>query len=260
MVFRMLIQGARMILPVKASNVHRMVAALVLWNALFLVAGCGGGGRGGALDATAVHTSHAATEGSVSFQLDAWADNWFAAYLGENLLVEDSVPITTERSFNAETVTFDADYPLHLNFVLKDYKENDTGLEYIGERNQQMGDGGFVMQLTDTGSGEVVAVTNGGWACTVIHHAPSDKSCEDASDPVAGEGVCDFVSLDEPAGWKSDSFDDRGWNDVTVHTASDVRPRDGYDRIAWDSGAELIWGPDLETDNTILCRMTVNSP
>jgi hypothetical protein len=204
--------------------------------------------------------SDAATEGAVGFQLDVWADNWFAAYLGEQLLVEDSVSITTERSFNAETVTFDADYPLSLNFVLKDYKANDTGLEYIGARNQQMGDGGFITQLTETGSGTVVAVSDGDRACRVIHQAPLDKSCEGESDPVAGEAPCGFLSLDEPAGWKAVGFDDSGWDDTTVHTAGDVSPRDGYDRIAWDSGAELIWGPDLETDNTVLCRMTVSAP
>ena len=69
---------------------------------------------------------------TTTFQLEAWADNWFAAYLGEELIVEDSVSITTERSFNAETAVFEASYPLNLNFILKDFKENDTGLEYIG--------------------------------------------------------------------------------------------------------------------------------
>lgn len=64
-----------------------------------------------------VRTSGADTQGAVSFRMDGWADNWFAAYLGETLLVEDSVPIATVRSFNVETVTFRADYPLHLNFV-----------------------------------------------------------------------------------------------------------------------------------------------
>ena len=102
--------------------------------------------------------------------MDGWADNWFAAYLGETLLVEDSVSITTVRSFNAETVTFRADYPLHLNLILKDYKENDTGLEYIGTRRQQMGDGGFMMQLTDLTSHRVVAVSGfeaGGRYCAL---------------------------------------------------------------------------------------------
>lgn len=219
-----------------------------------LIVACGGN------DEATLNTSQADTEGSVRFQLDAWADNWFAAYLGEELLVEDSVSITTERSFNAETVTFLADYPLHLNVILKDFKENDTGLEYIGERNQQMGDGGFIMQLTDMSRGNVVAVSNADWACTVIHQAPLDKSCEGESNPVAGEGLCDFISLEEPEGWKRLDFDDSSWQNATVHAASDVRPKDGYDQISWEESAELIWGPDLETDNTILCRMTVEAP
>ncbi len=200
------------------------------------------------------------TEGSLMFKLDGWADNWFAAYLEHELIVEDSVPITTERSFNAETVTFNGDYPLSLNFILKDYKENDTGLEYIGQPNQQMGDGGFIMQLTEVNSGEVVAVSHGDWKCTVIHEAPLNKSCENASNPVAGTAPCEFTSLDEPAGWKNIDFDDSGWDNATEHSASDVGPKDGYDEISWDASAKLIWGPDLETNNTILCRVTVEMP
>lgn len=195
-----------------------------------------------------------------TFKIEGWADNWFAAYLGEDLIVEDSVSITTERSFNSETATFEADYPMQLNFILKDYKQNDTGLEYIGETNQQMGDGGFIMQVTHMSSGDVVAVSNSSFACTVINTAPLDKSCESASDPVAGTDPCGFTDLAEPDGWKSADFDDSGWTDTTIHSASDVDPKIGYDDIAWDSSAELIWGPDLEINNTILCRVTVEAP
>lgn len=195
-----------------------------------------------------------------TFQLEAWADNWFAAYLGEDLIVEDSVSITTERSFNAETATFEASYPLQLNFILKDFKENDTGLEYIGTNRQQMGDGGFIMQLTDLDSGDVVAVSNAEWACTVIHEAPLDKSCESEANPVAGVAPCEFTDLGEPDGWKTADFDDSSWTATTVHSASAVSPKDGYDQINWDTNAELIWGPDLETNNTILCRVTVDAP
>ncbi len=241
-----------------------LVKQLLFWSIILsLVVGCGGagapppGGGGGSSD---VNTSSASTEGTVSFQLDGWADNWFAAYLGEELIVEDSVSITTERSFNAETVTFNADYPLHLNFILKDFKENDTGLEYIGAGNQQMGDGGFIMQLTDTSSNQVVAVSDSSWKCMVIHNAPLDKSCEDVSSPVAGEGACSFESLDEPADWKSADFDDSGWASASVHNSSAVGPKDGYDRISWASNAQFVWGPDLETNNTVLCRVTIAQP
>ena len=212
----------------------------------------GGGQLGGAPPAGA--------EILTPFQLEAWADNWFAAYLGEELIVEDSVSITTERSFNAETATFEASYPLNLNFILKDFKENDTGLEYIGERNQQMGDGGFILQLTDLSTGDVVAVSNEEWACTVIHEAPLDKSCENEANPVAGVAPCEFTDLAEPDGWKAANFDDSRWTDTTVHSASAVSPKDGYNEISWDASAELIWGPDLETNNTILCRVTVEAP
>ena len=205
-------------------------------------------------------TIAAAVEGETMFKLEAWADNWFAVYLGADLIVEDSIPITTERSFNAETVSFNASYPLQLNFILKDFKENDTGLEYIGENNQQMGDGGFIMQLTDASSGALIAVSNGDWSCLVIHEAPLDKACESDTNPEPGSGACTFTALEEPEGWMDADFDDSAWESATVHSVNDVGPKDGYDEISWDASAELIWGPDLETNNTILCRVTVEAP
>lgn len=212
------------------------------------------------LTGSQLHTSQAETKGTVRFQMDAWADNWFAAYLDETLLVEDSVPITTERSFNAETVTFKADYPLHLNFVLKDFKENDSGLEYIGKPRQQMGDGGFIMQLTDLNTGKVVAVTNANWACTVIHTAPLDPACAKETRPVAGVAPCTFRDLGEPTGWKRIGFDDSQWKATTIHSAAAVSPKGGYTQIKWDANAQFIWGADLKADNTVICRVTVNEP
>lgn len=220
-----------------------------------ILLGCSGASSGEAPEPVSANTS-----GAHSFQMDAWADNWFAAYLGETLLVEDSVSITTERSFNAESVMFDADYPLQLNFVLKDFKENDTGLEYIGAGNQQMGDGGFIMQVTDTSTGDVVAVTSSDFKCLVTHVAPLDKGCEGVANPVAGEGACGFMALEDPAGWLTSDFDDSAWSNATEHSALAVGPKDGYDAISWDSSAQIIWGPDLETDNTLLCRVTIEAP
>lgn len=197
-------------------------------------------------------------EGDIQIKADVWADNWFAFYSGDQLIKEDSVSITTERSFNAETFTFNASYPLSLNFIAKDFKENDSGLEYIGTDRQQMGDGGLIAQFTDVATGKVIAVTNADWVCTVIHEAPLDKSCEKESNPVAGEGSCGFTSLEEPAGWKDPDFDTSFWNPASVYSESEVSPKEGYDQILWDPSAQLIWGPDLETNNTILCRMMVN--
>lgn len=194
------------------------------------------------------------------FKMEAWSDNWFAAYLESELIIEDSVSINTERSFNAETTHFDGEYPLQLNFILKDFKENDTGLEYIGANNQQMGDGGFIMQITDTQTDQVISVSNQDWKCQVIHQAPLDKTCEAESNPIVGVGPCTFLSSEEPESWKSLDFDDSLWANATEHTAAAVGPKDGYDEINWDSSAQLIWGSDLEIDNTLLCRVTVQQP
>ncbi|MCX6049187.1 MAG: PEBP family protein [Chloroflexi bacterium] len=211
-------------------------------------------------DAATVHSTTIQNAGTVTLRGEAWADNWFAFYLGEQLIVEDSVPITVERSFNAETFTFKADYPLQLNFILKDFKENDTGLEYIKTSRQQMGDGGFIVQFTDTKSGQWVAVSDASWKCTVIQQAPLDKACAKVAEPVAGEGACGFSALAEPIGWKRADFDDSRWDNATVYSAAEVGPKDGYDVIQWQPAAKLIWGDDLQTDNTILCRALVTAP
>lgn len=37
-----------------------------------------------------------------------------------------------------------------------------------------------------------------------------------------------------------------------------VSTKDGYDDISWNEAAELIWGSDLEIDNTVLLRATIS--
>ena len=196
----------------------------------------------------------AETTGETTFRGEVWADNWSAMYIGDELVMEDSVPITTERSFNAEVFTFEATRPFQVNVVLKDYIQNDSGLEYIGAPNQQMGDGGYIAQLTDVGTGEVVLVTSADWRCLTIHEAPLNVDCEDDPDPVT---TCMASISDEPAGWRDPGFDDSAWTSASEYAEAQVSPRDGYDEITWDPSASLIWGADLETHNTILCRVTV---
>ena len=195
--------------------------------------------------------------GEGRFKGEVWADNWFALSLGETLVKEDSVSITTERSFNAESFAFDAEYPLVLNFIIKDYKANDSGLEYIGTDKQQMGDGGFIAQITDRTLDKVVSVSSSSWKCNVIHRAPTNKTCE--KDPTP-EKTCLSEITEEPSGWKAATFDVSGWASATEYTAETIGAKDGYDEIDWTSDAKLIWGSDLETDNTLLCKITVASP
>ncbi len=192
-----------------------------------------------------------------TFTVDVWADNWFQFSVDGVTVARDSVAITTERSFNAEQFSFESDRPFTIGLTLMDFKENDTGLEYIGTHRQQMGDGGVIAQITDS-VGTVVAVTSSAWRCLVVHEAPLDKRCETEVEPVAGEGTCKFTRTDHPIDWNMPQFDDSGWQQAHVYSPDDVRPKGGYDRIKWDNDAELIWGPDLETNNTVLCRLTVD--
>ncbi|PRP90141.1 hypothetical protein ENSA5_67590 [Enhygromyxa salina] len=192
--------------------------------------------------------------GATTYQGEVWADNWSSMYVGETLVMEDSVSITTERSFNAEVFTFEATPPFLINVVMKDFIENDSGLEYIGEPNQQMGDGGYIAQITDLDSGEVVAVSSSEWTCLTIHEAPLNTDCEDDPNP---EETCEAEISDEPAAWKSEDFDDSAWTNASEYTEAEVSPKEGYNEITWDASATLIWGADLQTHNTILCRAWV---
>ncbi len=191
-----------------------------------------------------------------TFSADVWADNWFEMRINGTLVAKDSVPITTERSFNAESFAFEADRPFVIGLFAKDFKEDDTGLEYIGTGRQQMGDGGVIVQIKNE-AGEPVAVSNADWRCLVTHAAPLDKSCERSANPVAGQGACAFEATEQPDGWDLTGFDASDWPRASVYSKREVSPKGGYDRIDWVEQAELIWGPDLEQSNTILCRLTV---
>lgn len=192
------------------------------------------------------------------FQADVWTDNWFSLHVGERFVGEDSVSITTERSFNAETLRFEANYPLVLNFVIKDFKQNDTGLEYIGTPRQQIGDGGFIMQITDLATKKIVAVSSSAFKCTVLHKAPLNPGCVSDSHPTVAS--CGAMITEEPATWKAPGFDTRQWQNATVYSEADIGVKDGYRTISWDPSARLIWTSDLKADNTLLCKLTVVGP
>lgn len=206
---------------------------------------------------TAIDSSTTAVKSvQSSFTAEVWADNWFSLYINGKLVGEDSVPITTEKSFNSERITFTASYPFTIAMVTKDFKQNDTGLEYIGTDRQQMGDGGFVAQFTDTSTGRVVASTSSAWRGLVIHQAPLSKSCEKSSKP---DVDCTSRIAAEPSGWTQTSFNDSSWATANTYSKEQVGVKDGYNNISWSSDAQIIWTSDLEIDNTILWRYTVTS-
>ena len=188
---------------------------------------------------------------SIAFTAEVWADNWFALYINGKLVGEDSVPITTERSFNSEQITFKATYPLTIGLIGKDFKENDSGLEYIGSNRQQIGDGGVVLQIKESTSGKVIAATSKKWRVLAIQQAPLNSECVTSNDPLRD---CKSIEKAFPSNWSKSSYSDTKWRYAREYSESDVGVKDGYSEIQWDSKAKLIWGEDLKVDNTLMFR------
>lgn len=91
-----------------------------------------------------VNQSQINSAGGTAIIGEIWVDNWFALSVNGVKLMEDSTAYHTERSFNAERVQFNADFPMTITFEFRDSMENDTGLEYIGSNRQQIGDAGAI--------------------------------------------------------------------------------------------------------------------
>lgn len=198
----------------------------------------------------------AAASRSISFQAEVWADNWFELYINGKKVGQDSVPITTERSFNSEKIKFSATYPLTIGVIAKDFTENASGLEYIGKSNQQIGDGGFILQIREVSSGKVISYTNNKWKSFVANTAPTNASCEKSSNPLQ---ECQHKDTTIPKNWSTSTFNDSSWKLATAYTKEAVGVKEGYFDINWSTKASLIWSSDLKLDNTILFRSTVKS-
>jgi len=201
--------------------------------------------------------AHAAVSKSISFQAEIWADNWFALYVNGKKVGEDSVPITTEKSFNSEKIKFTATYPLTIGLMAKDFVENASGLEYIGKSNQQIGDGGIVLQIRDLTTNQIVAYTDSTWKSLVVFKAPLNPECVTSKAPLTD---CKSQTIKNSTTWYSSTYKDSSWLNAKEFTKEAVGVKDGYFNIDWSANAKLIWSNDLKLDNTILFRKVVSEP
>jgi phosphatidylethanolamine-binding protein (PEBP) family uncharacterized protein len=209
------------------------------------------------LTTLATPSLNAATTKSTSFQAEAWVDNWFALYINGKKVGEDSVPITTTKSFNSQKIKFTASYPFTVGIIAKDYTENSSGLEYIGQQNQQIGDAGVVLQIRDLASGKIVSTTDKSWKTLLVNKAPLNAECVTSKNPIQD---CKFANTAIPAKWATNTFKDSKWKNAIEFTDKEVGVKDGYFDISWSPSTKLIWTSDLKLDNTILIRKTVTSP
>lgn len=201
--------------------------------------------------------SQAAVSKSVSFQAEVWADNWFALYINGKKVGEDSVPITTEKSFNSEKIKFTATYPLTIGIIAKDFTENSSGLEYIGKPNQQIGDAGIIFQIREISSGKVIAYSGRDLKVMTINKAPLNPDCVSSTNPNVD---CKFSNTAIPATWASSTYKDTSWKNATEFSKETVGVKDGYFDFTWAPGSALVWSSDLKLDNTILLRKVVTTP
>ena len=233
----------------------KLVNIVLMAIAALLIVGCSS--SSGSLTTSTIPPDANLNGNGTVFVADIWVDNWFALTANGVQIAVDIEPITQEKSFNAQSIEFTATYPLTLAVVTKDFMENESGLEYIGTAQQQIGDGGFIMQVREKDSGKVVGFTSQSWKELTIQHAPVNADCVTSSDPLVD---CTSTSLEEPSGWTLSSFDDSSWSNGTVYSAEEVKPKLGYEEVEWDAAALLIWGSDLKLDNVLLWRLTIEKP
>lgn len=205
---------------------------------------------------TLVVPADAAVSKATTFQAEIWVDNWFALYINGKKVGEDSVPITTERSFNSEKIKFTATYPFTVGLMVRDFTENSSGLEYIGKPNQQIGDGGAIAQIRDLSTNKIIAATNTSWKTLVINKAPLNPECVSSANPIVD---CKYQNINTPSSWSTNSFKDTAWKSATSYTKEEVGVKDGYLDISWSNTAGLIWSSDLKLDNTVLIRKTISA-
>ena len=193
--------------------------------------------------------SEAVVSKSIAFQAEVWADNWFSLYINGKKVGEDSVPITTEKSFNSEKIKFSATYPLTIGVIAKDFTENSSGLEYIGKQNQQIGDAGIIFQIREVSSGKVVAYSGRDWKVFTVNKAPLNPECVSSTNPTYD---CKYSNATIPTTWASATYNDSSWKNATEFSKETVGVKEGYFDYAWAPGAALVWSADLKLDNTIL--------
>lgn len=212
-----------------------------------------------------------------------YCNNDFSLYINGELIVEDPIP---DAPHNAINVSFTVPSGQDIVFAIegRDLADSETGLEL---NNRCLGNGGLRAVFSNG------VVTNGSWVCTTQHYGPVNwKQCYGAqtvrdqslqllpecmfntTPPLVG---CVSRVTERPEGWIMAGFDDSRWDfaleyedemvgwglrppgcEVPGTTVSSELDPSGEPIICpeffnWGD-SKFIWRPDLDLDNTILCR------
>ncbi len=172
-----------------------------------------------------------------------FADNSFTLFVNGKQVAKDPIKFTPH---NTVRVKFRTSYPAVYAIRADDYAHPETGLEY---KHTQIGDGGLIIKLSDG------TVSNGKWKCKSFSKGPTDRACMKSAPWLN----CFVENTPIPKNWAAADFDDSDWNETREYPVAKVKPHGDYKKSDW-KGAKFIWGKDLEIDNTVLCRLTVNAP
>ncbi len=211
--------------------------------------------------------------GGVEMTAHLFGDNYFEFYANGEFVGRDAVGFTL---FNSHAARIQVAYPVTYAVLLVDWEGYlGVGLEDTRERFH-IGDAGFIATFSD---GATVNGTDETWKCKAFYIAPLDdpgcvvfdehgnadsSSCpsEDAAvacienDPTHN---CRALHLPLPDDWMSAEFDDSGWATATTYTADEVTGSPGF-RNYEDTlfrGGQFIWTSNLDLDNQVVCRKTV---
>lgn len=171
-----------------------------------------------------------------TISLNAYADNWCVIFINGKLVAADSIDFLPH---NQITVKILPEYPMTIAVLAKDNADPATGLEY----GTQIGDAGFILKLGDG------TVTNATWKAKNFFKGPLNS---DIRNPVVQHTPI-------PANWYAVDFDDSSWEFATEYTAARVGPDGDYVASSF-TGAQFIWTSDLNLDNTVIFRTTVQKP
>ncbi len=189
-----------------------------------------------------------------------FGDNYYELYVNGSIVARDPVGFVP---FNSGVVRFRAERPFTFAVKLVDWGTHlGVGMEYD---RWNVGDGGFIARFSDG------TETGADWKCRAYYISPlEDRSCvkpgPDTSacperppcverDPAS----CLALHYRVPADWASPGFDDSAWDAASTYPASAVTNQRAYrDYTAEFGEASFIWSHNLDQDNLVLCRATVD--
>ena len=171
-----------------------------------------------------------------TISLNAYADNWCVIFINGKMVAMDSIDFLPHNQVSVKILP---EYPMTIAVLAKDNAEPATGLEY----GTQIGDAGFILKLGDG------TVTSAKWKAKSFFTGPLNSNTANPT----------VTRTPLPARWYAPDFDDSSWAFATEYTAARVGPDGDY--VAADfTGASFIWTSDLNLDNTVIFRTTVQAP